>query len=145
MIEVVALKSEHIEALVSEPGNEHLSHYLVADVLSALEIQPHSRTVLINGSPALCGGIIMSAAHRGEAWAIISKKFRSQFILIHRAVLKFLAECRVKRVEAAVDVDFESGHRWMDNLGFSLEAPVMRAFSPNGGDCSLYSRITEDS
>lgn len=145
MIEVVKLKREHLKALIEQPMTAYLTRYLDDAAFKALEDEPLSYTCLYQGKPVLVGGIVMANVHRGEAWAIIDQNCREQFLFIHRAVEKFLNNCGVKRVEAAVEVDFEAGHRWVEALGFKLEAPVMKAYKPNGGDCSLYSRIMEDS
>jgi hypothetical protein len=109
--------------------------------LEALEANPFAYSVFIDGALKMCAGITPYWEGRGEAWAIFGKTSRREFLALHNAGKKILGMCSLKRIEAAVDVDFTAGHRWVQALGFELEAARLKAFLPNGHDVSLYARV----
>jgi hypothetical protein len=88
-----------------------------------------------------CGGIVTLRDGVGCGWALLAIDLRGAFVAIHRAALRALAACPLRRVEAYVACDFAEGHLWARMLGFNREARRMRAFLPNGQDASLYARV----
>jgi hypothetical protein len=66
---------------------------------------------------------------------------RHDLVRVTKMAKRFLDVCPIRRIEAAVVVDHGPGHRWAQLLGFELEAPLLRAYTPQGEDCSLYSRV----
>lgn len=141
MIQVVRFKAEHLSQLMEQEATQYLRAYLTPAHIAALEQSPHSMTGLADGRVVICGGVVEYWPNRGEAWAIIDQNCKEHFTAIHNAVKRFFEVCPLRRIEAAVDIGFEAGHRWMRLLGFELEAPVLRAYRPEGGDCSLYARV----
>jgi len=109
--------------------------------LKGAEGKPHSYTVLVNGGIVACAGIVQYWGGRGEAWAIINKLSKRQFLVLHRVVKNYLDQAPFHRVEATVFKAFENGHRWMKTLGFTLEAETLKAYSENKQDYSLYARV----
>lgn len=97
---------------------------------------------LVVGNNIVLGaaGIWVLENHRGLAWALISDTIGTDFIHFHKAVLNFLDNTNLQRVEMAVEVNFTQGVRWAKMLGFSLEG-LMHKYYPNGNDAYLFARI----
>lgn len=90
---------------------------------------------------AASAGVIQYWPGRGEAWAVLDKTSREKFLAMHNCVKRYLDICDLNRVEATVAIDYPEGHRWMKLLGFEVEAPIMKAYRPDGKDCVLYARV----
>ena len=93
-----------------------------------------------DGEIMIMSGIIPQWEGRAMAWALVSCNAGKCFRSIHKAVLNFLIQSNVRRIEATVDVSFKPGHRWMKMLGFEPEG-YMKAYLPDGNDCILYARV----
>lgn len=137
---VVPFKYTHLENLKLQDAQAYLSGWVTKEQGEALEKFP-SYTAFIDGTPIVCAGIIKQWHGRAMAWSFISDVGTNNFMSVHRAVKRFLDGCYIQRIEMTVDRDFEPGHRWARALGFTMEAECMRAYSPGGGDCSLYARV----
>lgn len=136
----VKLKAEHLADLLSRKAKlwgGGLSH----EQMLSLEGSGHSYTILLGDRPLLCAGVVEYWKGRGESWAIFDPECRRHFVEIHHIVKKYLDDCPVRRIEAAIQVDFTAGHRWIKALGFKLDAEKLEAFLPNGNDVSLYSMV----
>lgn len=140
MIQVVDFKFEHLKGLkISDPEERELAvsaanQQIVND--SAL-----SFTVLGDGTPIFCGGVIPITLNRGHLWSHFSDDAGPYMTGIHRATKRFLEMIPFLRVEAVVKYDYNRGHRWMDMLGFRLEAERMVSFWRDDRDASLYARV----
>lgn len=141
MIEIVAFKAEHLKTLLERGAEPFLAPFISPASMKALESQRYARTAISGDRVIACAGIGEYWPNRGEAWAFIDPDCTTEFLSLHRAVKKFLDECPIRRIEASVDIDFPAGHRWMNLLKFRMEALCMRAFLPDGRDCSLYARV----
>jgi hypothetical protein len=141
MIEVVRYEAWHLRELVAQPAQTALKGTVSPEQAAAVE-GPLSFTALADGRPVCCAGIVEYWPGRGEAWAFLAADCRKELRAITNAMRRFLEVCPVRRVEAAVDVDFEPGHRWCRLLGFKLEASLLKAYLPEGGDVSLYAKVS---
>lgn len=139
-MEVVPFQAEHIAQLELQSAQQYLSNWVTPEQAKALEEFP-SFSGVVNGSPVASLGILPQWHGRAIAWGFLSEMGCRTFVQIHREVLSFLDDCFVPRVEATVDCDFEQGHRWVQMLGFKLEAERMHSYGPTGGDCALYARV----
>lgn len=139
-VTVEKLKADHLRALITRGG---VSYIKTIDPNQAdfLESRPYAHTVVVDGKIVACGGVTEYWPGRGEAWAVLDPECRREFILIHKVVGRYFQLCSIRRIEAAVDVDFTPGHRWIRALGFQLEAKRLRAFLPDGKDASFYSLV----
>jgi hypothetical protein len=145
VIELVKLKAEHLEQLVSQEYMTPMRPFITPDLIKSMEASDNSYTVITaTGRIAACGGIRKYWEGRGEAWAIfdMGNSCKREFLAIHNAVKKVLSECGFKRIECTVELPFKAGHRWARLLGFNLEASVMGAYLPGGKDASLYARVS---
>lgn len=110
---------------------------------AAIARGPYAFTVLAGDTVLGCGGMVIEWPGRGVLWSVLSEAAGPHMRAIHRAVLGFLQQADVRRVEMAVDVSFAAGHRWAKMLGMTPEG-TMRAYSPDGDDYVLYARIRHD-
>jgi hypothetical protein len=144
MIEVIRLKAEHFEQLLAQEWNAEMRPYFTPEAIKRLENNVHSYSAITaSGRVVFCGGVTLYWPNRCEVWAVFDPKCKREFMAIHREVKKFLYSLNMRRIEASVRVGFESGERWVKALGFKMEAPIMKAYTPGGEDCSLYALVKE--
>lgn len=137
---VVPFKYEHLLGLAEQEATAYLRPYVREENLRALENE-FAYTGMVDERPVACVGIIKYWEGRGEAWAFLAGDCRPWFTAIHKASLRALDFCGIRRVEAVVDAEFAAGHRWVKSLGFKVEAERLAAYRPTGGDCTLYARV----
>lgn len=139
---VVQFKAEHLHSVDLQDGQAYLSNWITPEQAEMLEKTGWAYTGIIDDTLIVCSGIIPVWQGRAMAWAYLSKYAAGKtFLQVHKAVSRFLAACYIQRIEMTVDCDFEPGHRWARLLGFEMEAERMKAYRPDGGDCSLYARV----
>ena len=140
-MEVVKLEAIHVEWLLKQKSTQGFGTFWTEAHTKRLEKDRYAYTGIEGDRILFCAGVVEYWPERGEAWAIFGQNQRKDFLKIHNAVKRFLNICPLKRIEATVDFDFEAGHRWVELLGFKLEAERMRSYRMDGGDASLYARV----
>ena len=140
---VEEFRAAHLQLMMIQERQKTLSRYMTNDMTYAVEQSGWGYTAIGAREQILaCAGIVPQWHGRGLAWAYLSDPMeRHEFLFVHRAVKRFLDTCFIKRIEMAVDCDFEEGHRWARLLGFKVECERMEAYRPDGGACALYSRV----
>ncbi len=129
--------------LLKEPHNNYLEAYLTGQQLEETEKIGFCKTVIrkSDGKVLCCGGVTEYWPGRGEGWCVFTKDCKKEFVAIFRAAASVFDFYPGRRVEAAIAVNFNEGHRWIKGLGFKLDAPLLKSYLPDGGDVSLYSRV----
>lgn len=141
MLYGVPFEAAHLQHLVLQPAQQWCRSYLQGAELRTLENE-WAATLMHDGRPIACVGPALYWENRALVWSFISTAVcQSNFLTIHRLAKAYLAGLPFRRLEAAVDVDFDAGHRWARALGFQLEAACMSAFQLDGRDCALYARV----
>lgn len=97
------------------------------------------RTLMVDDIPCACFGIISWGAGRFMIWGLLDVD--APMLPLTRAVLDFLCEQNLPRVEAEVAADFAEGHRWIRMLGFTDDTPAGMRNYRDGETYHLYSRI----
>lgn len=144
-MELVDFKAWHYRKIKPQAAQLALVDTITDDYLEALE-DPLNATcfTLIEGDkPLVCFGMIEIWEKRAYAWALLdeSAKFHlTKITKIIRRVLDYYSK-EMRRIEGAVDCDFQEGHRWMKLLGFTLECDRMKAYRPDGRDAALYAKV----
>lgn len=133
-------KADDLFQMEEQDSTAWLSAYVSPAHAKALEGKM-AYTGRVNGKIVVCAGLIEYWPGRAEAWACLSKDAGQHFLSIDRAVRRFLRVCTVERIEAAVDLKFSAGLRWVESLGFELEVPKMRKYFPDGRDAALFSMV----
>ena len=140
---VVPFEAKHLFQMDFQEAQKWIVPYLEYNKVKTLENEWAS-TIMLDGKPMLCGGPLPDGTHRAILWSVISKEVvTSTFRVVHRHVMKYLESLPFRRLEAAIDVDFKAGHRWMKALGFTMEASLMKAFQIDGRDCALYAKVRD--
>lgn len=141
MMQIVPFEAAHLQAIEVQ-GHQALVRPLLdsPDYIAALKSGP-AYTALEGETVHACAGLIVHWPGRAHAWTILAGKLNRRMLLIHRAIMGYLVECPIARIEAAVECDFPEGHRWMRLLGFVCEAPRMEHYMPDGSAAALYARV----
>jgi hypothetical protein len=137
-MQIVPFKPEHYALLRMQPAQASILSQMSERDLCELARYP-SFTAM-DERPYFCGGVLPIWAGRGLLWALLSEDAGKHMVALTRGVRRFL-DAQTGRLEAAVDCDFEPGHRWVRMLGFELETPRMRAFKADGRDAAMYVRV----
>jgi len=141
MIEIVKFIPMHLDLIHEQEATACMRPHMAAEHTQALASLPHSYTVLSDGRPIACGGLVEYWNGRAEAWAVLDAVCKKDFIAVHNAARRFLDSVGIRRIEAVVHVGFDAGHRWLRTLGFVMEAPLLESYDPDGRDYSLYARV----
>lgn len=138
---IVPFQPMHLRALVLQEAQAWMGPMLKDDYGKTLmKAGPAFTLAEADGSVIVCSGLVHMWENRAQAWALISADAGRYFVRIFRAMSSFLEIQDTRRIEATVDANFLQGHRLMRLLGFELEG-MMRAYLPDGRDCSLYGRV----
>lgn len=99
------------------------------------------RTVMLEKTPVLCGGIVNLGWRRGEAWVYHTKEFRKHLKSLYKILREefyYMAKIgSFRRVQALV---FYGNGVLLEHLKFEWEGR-MRCVGPNGEDAELFARI----
>lgn len=98
-------------------------------------------TVEDEGQVLMCTGMVPVFKEYGYLWSVLAPETGLKMVGIHRIAVRFLDTLTVRRLEATVEVGFDAGVKWMEMLGFELEAPRMRCYGPNGEDHMLFAKV----
>lgn len=122
----------HVESLKLQAAQ---SHVFVTDGERIAEAGP-GYTLLRDGQPVACGGLVYRDKRQAIAWAMIGEEV--PFLRLHRIVQRFL-ESQDMRIETYVAEGFRQGHRWAIVLGF-----VREDYQIDGIDGCTYVRYARD-
>lgn len=140
-VKVEKLQPEHLIELIERKAKSYAGPILTERQVESLAVSDHSHAVFVDGRLMMCAGVQEYWRNRGEAWAVLDPLCKRDFMAIHNVVKRFFEICPVDRIEAAVDISFKPGHRWVKLLGFTMEAERLKKYLPDGKDVSLYSRV----
>lgn len=141
MIYPVPFNAAHALALKLQPGQAWGADYMTLGNMLALECD-HAHTLMEDGQPLACCGVVAFGAHRALVWALVGDKVnRQNFATVHAYAKLFLNGLPFRRLEAVAEASFAQAKRWLELLGFRLEAPRMAGFYENGGDGAGYALV----
>ena len=139
---VEPFRPEHLAQMTLQPAQQYLRAYHAQNADAAdVAARYAAYTGRVGRQIVVCAGVIPIWDGRAAGWAWLADAARLHLVSITRAVTRFLDVQPYRRVEISVDREFAEAHRWARMLGFDLEAGRMRAYRPDGGDCSLYARV----
>ena len=139
-MDVIPFEPDHLNQLELQQAQAYLGSWVTSEQGAALAEHP-SYTAIQDGTLLASAGVVTMWQGRAMAWAFLTDMGAQHFIGVHRAVKRFIDGCYYQRIEMTVDCDFEAAHHWAKMLGFTMEAERMRAYAPDGHDCSLYARV----
>jgi len=142
--QLIPYRSEHVMPLIEQSMNSDIRDSYVGGLAQMLE-KCGGVTGLVNGVPMVCGGVVTLWEGRGCVWTVFNEDSRRCFVPVFRGIRKFLQEQlkNYRRLEIAVPLSFEIGHRRAKMLGFKVECHLARKYLPNGEDCVLYAMVRE--
>lgn len=142
MVEIVPFQAEHLAALRIQAVQASAQPLMTVEHGTRIAEQVGlAKTVLVDGKPIACAGVIEVWKGRAFAWSYLGEGWERQMRLVHRAALAGLRACRWRRVEMAVDPRHPEGKRWALHLGFEFEG-LARKFTPDGRDAEIWARVT---
>lgn len=97
-------------------------------------------TVVHDGLPLCCGGLVEVWTGRAYAWAYLDRDCGPHLLGMTRVIRSLLDRSGFRRIEMAVDADFEAGCRWARLLGFKHENLAAK-YMPHGGDAHIFVRV----
>lgn len=134
----VKYEPAHLISILEDPSQKETAKYVKHSDAQALSTHEYAYSVLKDGIPVACAGLLKYWNGRYEAWAFLIPGHRDAFLFIHNKVKLFLSETSIRRIEATVDMKFRAGHRWAKALGFEVECEILKAYGPTGNDFKLY-------
>lgn len=138
-MQFVRMTAEHAMSIASLEGI-HSGFEITPSV--ALDLEEIGGTAAIRDGEVLAvAGILPQWRGVGLAWAWLGRAWRKEARAITDHIRATLDASDFHRIEAAVRVDYDRGHRWMQALGFQLETPVARAWGPDRADYSIWVRV----
>jgi hypothetical protein len=140
MMYAVPFEPRHFRALLPQPA-QLAQAAGVSDATLAGMAGPYSHTLMLDGQPIACVGAAPLWPGRAYVWSFLSTVPVQLFRQVHTWALRYLDALPYRRLEAAVEIGFAAGERWVRLLGFVQECPLARAFAQDGADCSLYARV----
>jgi len=135
VIELIPLEHHHLRLI--RPQAAQLSE---VDEQSLSGPTGTAWTATADGVPMVCGGIIPVWEGRGYAWTLIDRDAGPHMLGLTRAIRSLLDRAAWRRLEMAVDADFEAGARWAVLLGFRCECLAPK-YLPDGRDAFVYVRL----
>ncbi len=145
MIYPVPFRAEHLQGLELQRSQAWTQDRLAVADQRTLE-GPLSSTLMEDGHPLVCVGVVAFTEHRALLWTFFSGEVTAyNFRAVHSWAKKFLQSLKFRRIEATTEVDFEQGNRWLKTLGFKREDKSgMTAFGVDGRSHALYALIKDD-
>lgn len=135
MIELIDLERHHLRLIRPQDAQ-------VAEVTADSLAGPIGKgwTAVADGVPICCGGVMPVWEGRGYCWTLIDRDAGPHMLGLTRAIRSLLDRSGWRRLEMAVDAEFEAGARWAVLLGFRLECHAPK-YLPNGRDALVYVRL----
>lgn len=145
-VELRPFEPDHFQCLNlrQDPGQEALTGS--PEKFAALErvAKFPSWTLFCGERPVACAGVVILWPGVAEAWAFVAKDIMAHKVSFVRSVKKKLKEIEIShklhRIQAVVHEAHETGHAFMELLGFYPEAKLL-AYGPDKTNFILYSRL----
>jgi hypothetical protein len=141
-IEFVPFKAWHIYTI--DERSETKEVWIVRRNAKILEEHP-AMTMTVDGVIKACGGCVYLWPNTGEFWAVTSSDIKKYSKVFNQFVINLIDDVtralNLTRLQATVIEDFKIGHRWVEYLGFHLEAKMPKYVEDK--TYWLYSKIVE--
>lgn len=134
---IVPFHVGHYQRMALQPHQAWIGeHVPLADIQMLGRYQSF---VGLDGDEVLAiGGLMELHRNRAHAWAMLSTDIGVRIAGLHKVALRMLRASLYPRIETTVQCDFEPARRWVEMLGFEVEAPRMVAYDEAGNDHALY-------
>lgn len=114
----------HARIIVKSKAQVEINKEDYHKVIEGLENIGESYTLMDEGVPVACMGVVPVTKYRAQVWAVMGEFSKGKMVEITRKVNEFLDEKnkRFDRIETAVSEDFVLGHKWVKLLKFKWPA-----------------------
>ena len=136
----VPMKAEHA-MMMSNILTLNAGAPLTVEIVVELEEIGGVSAIDDSGNVVAIAGVMPKWEGSGIAWAWLTRGWFKHARAITEEVIKGLEASPLDRIEMAVKIDFDRGHRWAKRLGFELETMAARKWGPDGATYSIYSRV----
>lgn len=142
MIEFTPFHASHLRYLTPQPTQRH-DHAILLSSDYAQEMENHFALSAWDGVKCVgAAGCIPIYSHRAVAWAVLASEASMHMLAITRKVRSAIKMLPYRRIEIAVQVDFDAGHRFAKLIGMKLETPEpLKAHGATGKDEMLYAVV----
>lgn len=141
MAKRVPFEAAHAERIRLQPCQHEGASYADRRHYEELAKTP-AFTVMDGDEVLMCAGVLQVWPGRHVCWSMLAEGIGHRMVSCVRHALRFLAEQPAGRYEMDVEVGHAEGARMAKALGFDLETPRLKSFYPNGGDGTMYVRVT---
>lgn len=141
MAKRVPFEAAHAERIRLQPCQHEGASYADRRHYEKLAKTP-AFTVMDGDEVLMCAGVLQVWPGRAVCWSMLAEGIGHRMVACVRHALRFLAEQPAGRYEMDVEFGHAEGERMARALGFELETPRLRAFYPNGGDGTMFVRVT---
>lgn len=140
MFNIIPFKRDHVLPLFEQKINLSSKDSFLSCNVDQLE-NLNCYTMCWNEEVLACYGAIKIWDRRAALWTVFNEKSKFHFVPIIRAAKRLFIESPFDRIEMAVPISFEIGHRRARLLGCTVETERAKKYFPNGEDCTLYAWI----
>lgn len=133
-----ALEKFHIPAMVNFGGQDNFKSLFSDKHIEELRSAGPSYAAMDGDVVLGAGGFIHMNEYRALGWGLFARTTPANFVKIHRTVVRSIAECPYRRIEAYVDPKFPQAMRWIKKLGFRMELPFVPYYFPDGSGASYW-------
>lgn len=138
-MELVDFHPDHLDHLdpLERNGRDKLAQFRqYAERYSAF-------TLLTDGGPVACGGLVPVHGHRAVAWSILTPS--TPVVAAARLAQRYLDLQDMFRIETVVDCEDEASQKWLHLIGFERETPPLVGYSADGSSAFMYVRFNHGS
>lgn len=135
MMELVDFHPDHLDHLDPLERNGRDKFRGMGDTLKA-----HASFTLVHeGHPVACGGLIPVFSHRLVAWSAITEDM--PVIPAVRLARDYLDKQTATRIETVVDCEDLRSQKWVEALGFERETGQLAEYNHDRSCAYMYARI----
>jgi len=139
-MKIVPYKAEHLLAITAQEAQAYLREFITPEYAKSLE-NTLSFTALAGDRVVGCGGLAEIWKDRALLWSFLDRSAKEHLFAITKITRNFIDTAPYRRIEAETDCEFKEGHRWLQMLGFKMEAERMKCVRVDGGDSALYAKV----
>jgi hypothetical protein len=137
MIEFVPFERSHLQLIEPQEWQRSENNSMFMDMP-----ERWAKTLLADGFPVACAGVMEIWPGRGHAWALLDVQAAKYLRQITRAIRDEFIGLPFRRIEMTVQEGFDQGMRWARLLGFEQETPEpMKLYFPDGQSAYLFSKV----
>ena len=148
MTEIERYRPEHLDQIRELGLREEVDSKTIdedPEMWKMIAEKSDAYSVFVEGDILCSGGVFMLREGFGEAWIVCSILVYiypyTVYRMAKRILNKIIEDCNLYRVQATPSIDWPTGYKFVERLGFQKEG-VLRKYGLHREDCYMYGRIT---